>query len=251
MAHTYLGVDEPSAIIPGSPTFGYGVFPIPTVTDDQDDRDAASANLAAEADTDRSNFLAWRMINIIEGGIYVFTALISTFNNWLFRGAVDFFAATKIKSTGSLTTDGPVTINANTVISPTAAVLRQCFERRTGAGAWNGARVQTGANADVNPFDASAADTTRIPALTASRTYNIIDPGGATAMGVTHTFERAIVGTNGFDLLLNDAANSVFIAVLTNGTNKRLSMTIQWTGSAWVPIVYSAATTAGTGYIQL
>ena len=241
MAHPYLGVDEPSAIIPGSPTFGYGAFPTPTVTDDQDDRDAASADLGVEADTDRTNFLAWRMINIIEGGVYLFTSLISTFNNWLFRGAVDFYAGTKIKSTGTLTTEvgstttinGALAVNGNTVISSTAAVLRNTFERRTGAAAWNGSRFQVGPNANVASFDASAADATRCPALTANRDYILIDPGGSTAMGVTHTFERSISGSNTFDWNIVDGPSNITLARLQGGSNTRAFVKVRWNGANW------------------
>lgn len=257
MSHTYPGVDDPSAIIPGSPTAGYGVFPLPTVTDDQDNRDAASANLAAEADTDRINFLAWRMINIIEGGIYNFVAVISTLNAWIFRGSATFrtgavlhmdsgsstlqYGAEIVKSGGTLTTDsgsttttnGSLAINANTVIGSTAAVLRQCFERRTGAGAWNGSRVQTGPNASVASFDASAADATRIPVLTAARTYTLIDPGGSTAMGVEHTFERTITGANAFDLILSDGPSGLPVGKLAGHTDTRAFIKVRWDGAAW------------------
>jgi hypothetical protein len=259
MAHTYPGVDEPSSIIPGSPTAGYGVFPLPTVTDDQDNRDAASANLAAEADTDRINFLAWRMLNIIEGGVYGFTAVVSTLNAWIFRGSATFrtgavlhmdsgsstlqYGDEIIKSGGTLTADsgsavttnGALAVNGNTVIGPTAAVLRNCFERRTGAGAWNGSRVQTGTNTSVAAFDASAADATRCPVLTATRTYTLIDPGGSTAMGVEHTFERTIVGTNAFDLLLSDAASGLPIGRLAGNTDTHSFIKVRWSGSAWYP----------------
>jgi hypothetical protein len=274
MAHTYPGVDEPSSIIPVSPTAGYGVFPLPTVTDDQDNRDAASANLAAEADTDRINFLVWRMLNIIEGGVYGFVAVISTLNAWIFRGSATFrtgavlhmdsgsstlqYGDEIVKSGGTLTTDsgstlttnGALAINANTVIGPTAAVLRNCFERRTGAGAWNGARVQTGANANVTAFDASAADATRCPVFSASRTYTLIDPGGSTAMGVVHTFERSISGSNAFQLLIVDGPSSVPIALLDGHTDSRAFVKVRWSGAAWYAESWGIYTGANT-YVTL
>jgi hypothetical protein len=257
MAHTYPGVDEPSSIIPVSPTAGYGVFPLPTVTDDQDNRDAASANLAAEADTDRINFLAWRMLNIIEGGIYGFAATVSTLNAWIFRGSATFRSGASlhmdsgsttlqygdeiIKSGGTITADsgstvttnGSLAVNGNTVIGSTASVLRNCFERRTGTGAWNGSRVQTGSNATVPAFDASAADATRCPSLTASRDYTLIDPGGSTAMGVEHTFERTIAGSNAFDWNIVDGPSNITLAKLQSGTNTRAFVKVRWNGANW------------------
>lgn len=87
MAHYYVGVDAPgSPVIPLVVTPGKGVWPAAQLTDDQDDRDAASANLGAEASHDKTNFLAWRMINIIEGGTYAYTSSITIRNAFTFTG---------------------------------------------------------------------------------------------------------------------------------------------------------------------
>lgn len=91
MAHYYYGTDDPAAIIPTSPTPGYGEFPGAELADDEDDRTAANAMAGIEADTDRTNFLAWRMINIIDGCLLAFTALIDIANRWTFRGRLALF----------------------------------------------------------------------------------------------------------------------------------------------------------------
>lgn len=88
MAHNNYGTNDPAAILPTNPTAGYGEYPGATITDDEDPRDAATAMSGIEANLDRNNFLAWRMINIIEGGIYAFTALIDIANKWTIRGRV-------------------------------------------------------------------------------------------------------------------------------------------------------------------
>lgn len=80
MSHNGYGTDDPNAIIPGSPTAGYGEYPGAVVADDEDDRTAANAMAGVEALLDRTNFLAWRMLNIIEGGVYAFTAAIQWAN---------------------------------------------------------------------------------------------------------------------------------------------------------------------------
>jgi hypothetical protein len=115
MAHNSFGVDDPVAIIPVSPTPGYGEYPGAEIADDGDDRDAASAMMPSEALLDRTNFLAWRMINIIEGGVYAFTSLIDIANRWTMRG--------RIKLLGTLAWFGhraPIHINgANAIFTVT------------------------------------------------------------------------------------------------------------------------------------
>lgn len=83
MAHTFLGIDSFSSTPASS---GHGVWTDGTSTDDNDARDAASANLNAEAAINRSNWCRWHMINWIDGGTYTATTTISTANNWRFSG---------------------------------------------------------------------------------------------------------------------------------------------------------------------
>ena len=60
MAHTFLGIDSFSSTPASS---GHGVWTDGTSTDDNDARDAASANLNAEAALNRFNWCRWHMIN--------------------------------------------------------------------------------------------------------------------------------------------------------------------------------------------
>jgi hypothetical protein len=92
--HLYYGVDpcpHPS-VIPTSPAASKGVWPVPIVADDEEEIDAASMMSAIEANTDRSNFLGWRMINIVDGGVYAFTPAVDLSNVWKFRSDVIHYA---------------------------------------------------------------------------------------------------------------------------------------------------------------
>jgi hypothetical protein len=102
----YPGINDPAAIIPGSPAAGKGSWPgAIQIPDDNDKRDAANAEIGMEGLTDRSNFLAWRMINIVDGGSYTFTTPLSLRNPWTVDAAVFTIASTngtaKIRFTGS------------------------------------------------------------------------------------------------------------------------------------------------------
>jgi hypothetical protein len=68
MAHVYSGINAPGSVL-NPATFG--VWSNATVTDDGDDRDAASAMAAAECALDRTNWLYHRTIDIISGGTFV------------------------------------------------------------------------------------------------------------------------------------------------------------------------------------
>ena len=133
MAHTYDGVDPPgSPIIPTSPTANKGVWPTAQLTDDADERDAASAMQGIEAAHDKGNFLAWRMINIIEGGTYGFTSAISlsnamTLKNGLSLSTAGVFSCSRPASfTGTTSFGGAVSFNGSAPLlrSPGAYALR-------------------------------------------------------------------------------------------------------------------------------
>lgn len=102
----FPGTDSPAAIIPGSPVAGKGSWPgAIQIPDDNDKRDAANAEVGMEGLTDRSNFLAWRMINIVDGGTYAFTTAISLRNPWTVNAATFTIASAagtaKINFTGA------------------------------------------------------------------------------------------------------------------------------------------------------
>jgi hypothetical protein len=79
MSHPFQGIDPFSSTAPNP---GYGQWTDGISTDDGDNRDAASANLNAEAAHNRTNWLRYRMINQLEGGIYVSTQPIILQNPW-------------------------------------------------------------------------------------------------------------------------------------------------------------------------
>lgn len=64
----YEGIDPADAVIPGVLTANKGEWPTPQVPDDADERDAANQEIKIQALTDRTNFLAHRMVNVQEGG---------------------------------------------------------------------------------------------------------------------------------------------------------------------------------------
>jgi hypothetical protein len=104
--HPYPGIDDANAVIPGSPAAGYGAWPgTIQIPDDADKRDAANAEVGMEALTDRSNYLAWRSINIVDGGSYTFTTPLSLRNPWTVDATTLTIASangtSKIRFTGS------------------------------------------------------------------------------------------------------------------------------------------------------
>lgn len=90
----YPGTD-PVTIIPGTLTPGYGLWPTPQEAQGGDRRQAAQLMAGMESNTDRDNFLAWRvcLLNPIEGSPQVnatFTSAIWTKNAWKFIGSATF-----------------------------------------------------------------------------------------------------------------------------------------------------------------
>ena len=65
----YPGQDDYSGEV-GAYIAGKGYWVIPNIAEDSDDRDAASAMIAAEGALDRTTWIGWRMVNGLEGGEY-------------------------------------------------------------------------------------------------------------------------------------------------------------------------------------
>lgn len=140
MPHTYDGVNPLGApIIPSSPTSGKGQWPDASVVDDGDERDAATAMAAVEAAIDRTNFIAWRMVNVIEGSTHAYTSTITLANVMVWNGAATHnagsiwqnnatlqigtasaAAALLVKSTSTAQVDGTCTLNGPTTINGAA-----------------------------------------------------------------------------------------------------------------------------------
>ena len=108
--HIYPGTNAPgSPVIPTSPTAGTGWWPDAVVVDDGDNRDAANAMAAAEAVVDRTAFLAWRMINIVDGCTLAWTALVKLANQIWFNGAIRVRNGLTIENAGTVYCDRAAT----------------------------------------------------------------------------------------------------------------------------------------------
>jgi hypothetical protein len=101
MAHTYAGLDP---FTPPSYTSGKGRFISGTATDDGDKRTAALAMILAQACMDSLQWVAWRTINIIEGGSYS-NATLTFSGGWVFQGTttINSGGVLAIASTGGAT----------------------------------------------------------------------------------------------------------------------------------------------------
>ena len=97
-ALTLTGTASANGKLPalGSWVSGTGVWSTAQVADGGDPRSAANLFAGLEAALDRINALAWRNINIIEGGAYTWTTGITTANAWQFNGATLFNAPVQV-----------------------------------------------------------------------------------------------------------------------------------------------------------
>ncbi|MFT3773019.1 MAG: hypothetical protein QM820_47150 [Minicystis sp.] len=118
MAHTYYGIDPISTPVANP---GFGSWTGGTSTDDGDKRDAASANLNAEAALNRSNWLGWRTINIVDGGTYSYTPGITLANVFTWNGFHTFRNGVTITNAGTFDCDR--TANLNGITNFTGAAI--------------------------------------------------------------------------------------------------------------------------------
>lgn len=79
----YPGIAPPPP--PPTPN-GYGVWPTPDCATGGDDRSAQNLMTAVQGVTNRSNWLWWRTLDHVSGGVYTFTATITLKNTYVWNG---------------------------------------------------------------------------------------------------------------------------------------------------------------------
>jgi len=86
----YTGLDP---FTPGATPISFGIWPTPKEANGNDTRSSGNSMAMGEALTSRTNFLGHRMIDIVSGGTYTFTTLITIKNSFVFDGNAIRFAA--------------------------------------------------------------------------------------------------------------------------------------------------------------
>jgi hypothetical protein len=76
-------LDGRERVLPASPVANTGVWSTAEVGDGGDPRSAANYFDAVEAALDRLNYLAWREIDIVDGGTWTFRDIVTSFNRAL------------------------------------------------------------------------------------------------------------------------------------------------------------------------
>lgn len=174
MSHTFAGIDPFTA-----PAYlsGYGEWLDGTSPDDNDKRTAALAAVAAEAALNRTNWLAWRTINIVDGGTYTFTAPVSVRNAWSFTGTALFSSTVLFQGIATFSANVIISGTNNLTVGGNLTVLGYQKKRITVLG-----------DADVTIDPVSDADEYEIPAAgAADRTITL---GTSGADDVVVTFRR-------------------------------------------------------------
>lgn len=75
-------------IVTSGASDAHGWWPGPLVAQGNDPRSAANLMAAAEANTDRLNWLGWRALDVVGGGTYAWTAGLTLSNIFVFNGDV-------------------------------------------------------------------------------------------------------------------------------------------------------------------
>jgi len=129
--HTYAGINaltltgtaSANGTLPATLTANTGVWSTGQVADGGDPRSAANLFVAVEAAIDRSNFLAWRNINIVEGGAYTWTSAISLANQFGWNGNHAFNAGVGFNAGVTFNGATATTFNTNVQLAGTSATV--------------------------------------------------------------------------------------------------------------------------------
>jgi hypothetical protein len=262
MAHNYNGVNAPGApTIPTSPTAGKGVWPAAQLVDDGDDRDAGGAMAGIEAGHDKANFLAWRMLNIIEGGTYTYTALLTirndvdwngehTFNNGVLIDTASVFLCNRpagFTNTVNIgLTGGPgCTINSPATLNDLIDATQTGPFVKSGNAAVTKGRKKT-LPAGGGGFTASEADFWEVPVLAAGRTWTPAVESGE----FTYTVQQADPTSQAFDgTVLITGHNVTFKAAPAAGAGFGTATIRHRTGGTHrVVSFFDAAGVTGNGF---
>ena len=243
--HNYSGYDSAGLSI-GAYIAGKGYWVTPNVTDDSDDRDAANYSVGVEAVADRTVWIAWRMVNGLEGGTYAGTMVWTgthTFqgNNAFsghntFSGVTEFTNASPVVFSHSLTASAGTStftgIQCNGTLNVTAGVVfpSGCVVQiadkiiHTGTAGYEELRGATQGTGDltINPWEQYLWI---CPTLGTPRTWTLNHPPGNAIVETTVIFPAPSAGN---PLTLSDGGTLVILGV---GIFK--SVVIIFDGTAW------------------
>lgn len=181
---SYHGEDNSGAPTTGAYIPGKGYWVTATTPEDSSPRDTASATIAAEAAMDRSVWIAWRMVNGLEGspdgapypgdidwnGKHRFLG--TSANTYFARGITVDSGASSFKAidvAGAATLSGGVSIPAGSVLQLAEKTVQ------SGDAGYRELRESAGPNADAT-IQIWKTDLLVAPAITANRSWTLAKP---------------------------------------------------------------------------
>lgn len=137
-------------------------------------------------------------------------------------------------STDTYSSGSTTTWNSGATVSDGSTRTRTGPETRSGAGAYTVDRSPAfGPDANTN-IDAKARSVTRVPALTATRTWVLLNPGFAGY--IEHTIVRQTAAGASNNLAILDADASTVIGSIEAENDRFKMIRYGWDGGGWFPV---------------
>lgn len=174
--HPYEGQDPYSWDI-SDYILGKGYWPAVDVPDDDNDRDAANFGIGLEGLTDRTVWLAWRMVNGLESNTALtpYIANIWWSGNHTYSGTVTLTTlAGNITAAGNWTFSGLHSVTGLATFTNNVTLQKNLIH--SGNDAFRVLRKTTAANATPTTIDAWKMDVLEVPDLTGDTIYTLAHP---------------------------------------------------------------------------
>lgn len=232
MAAPYDGQDP---IVPNAYIAGKGFWIVPNVAEDSEDRDAANFGIGVEGVIDRTNWLAWRMVNGLEGGTYggdivwngtqTFNDTVTVNGDATFKGTSTFDDEVQFNSLVEMQAN----VNFYSLVQFGDPVVFTETTQHLGLNAYRVLRKTTvadGAGVVLQPWK---YDFIIASVLTANRSWSLDVPPGNACVEVTIWLSSTV---GGFQLTLQTTGSVGTIATL--GAGNKLSVVLVFNGTDWV-----------------